>query len=698
MSPAASERRASVASLKPSAPPSRWAPWSWALALAAVVAIVLWPVLGARAIGLDDPTLIVANPLVAHPSAAAVGRVFVEVLRPTVMNAYYMPLSMASLALDAAWGGSATNLVPFHVTNLVLHLVAVVLLFLLLRRLTDSALAAALASLAYGVHPLMVEAVASAGERKTVLATALAFGALWAAVGEGRRARWAAWALYVLALLAKPSVITLPLVFVILDVWPLRRASRATLLAWWPFAATAMVAGFVASRSVAATWEFAAPPPFEPGLVALKAIGSFGFYAMRLLWPVEMSTVYAPPAPFALSNPEVLLRVGVAVACALGAWFVRRRAPAVIVGLLVFAVLLVPTFGILAFSPVINYDRYLHLPLAGLALSLAYALTSWSRASSARRGIVTAVMLLVCMAEAVGARQALVPWRDTLALWQRAVAVAPTVAPSHNGLGVTLEERGDAAGAIAAFERAIAVDPGYADAHYNLGRTRWRSGRADEALPSIERAALLAPGSGSVALLWGLCLNTLGRPREAIAPLRRALALRIEERLVAGPLGAALFASGEESEGLRWMRRAVEVSDEPLARIFLAQALGDDRKAAAEVNALLADALRRAPDSVPVLNEVAWWRATAPTEAERDTALALELSARAVERSGGREPAVLDTRAAAEAAAGRFDDAIATALRAQALAGEDRALAAGIAQRLAGYRAHRAFRRPAPAR
>lgn len=672
--------------------------WAWGLALVVVVAVVLAPVLGARAIGLDDPTLIVANPLVTTPSLTLVGRVFSEVLRPTVMNAYYMPLSMASLALDAAFGGSAANLVPFHVTNLLLHLTAVVLLFLWLRRLTGSRAAGALAALVYGVHPLMVEAVASAGERKTVLATALAFGALLASLSGTRRARFVTLGLYVLALLAKPSVITLPLVCVIVEAWRARGLTRAALVAWWPFALTALVAAFVASRSVAATWEFGAPPPFDAGVIALKAIGSVGFYVQRIVWPLDTSTVYAPPAPYTLANPAVAFAVAVAGAWATVAWLVRRRAPAVGVGLLVFGVLLAPTFGILRFSPVINYDRYLHLPLAGLALTLAYALAAVTRTAGAPRRAVGALLVLVIAGEAWATRAALGPWRDSLALWRRAVAVAPTVAPSHNGLGATLDERGDVAGAIASYERAIAVDPGYGDAHYNLGRAHLRAGRPEQALPWLERAARLSPGSAVASFEWGLCLDELGRPREAIPHFRRALDLRMSDRSVAGPLGGALVATGETSEGLRWLRRAVTVSDEPLTRLALARALLDDPTATAECAALLDDAVRRAPDSVPVLNEAAWWYATAPEARDRDTTRALALSARAVELGGGREPAVLDTRAAAAAAAGRFDEAVATGERALALATGDPALAAQIAQRLAGYRAHRPHRRAASTR
>ena len=147
-----------------------------------------------------------------HPSVESVRRFFSEVLSPSTLNAYYMPLSMTSVMLDAAAGGSAINLLPFHATSLALHAVAASMLFLLLRRLTGSSMAAALAALAWGAHPVMVEAVASAGERKTVLADALAFASAWAFVRGaqtgGRLARWGSVALFALALLAKPSVMT----------------------------------------------------------------------------------------------------------------------------------------------------------------------------------------------------------------------------------------------------------------------------------------------------------------------------------------------------------------------------------------------------------------------------------------------------------------------------------------------------------
>ncbi|MFM7231070.1 MAG: tetratricopeptide repeat protein [bacterium] len=657
-------------------------------ALVATVAAVLAPVLGARAIGLDDPLLVVANPLVRTPGWEGVARAFAEVLRPSTMDAYYMPLSLSSLALDAVWGGSASNLVPFHVTNLVLHLVATVLAFVVLRRLVGSTAAAALAALVYGVHPVMVEAVASAGERKTVLSTALAFACLVAhgraLDGGGARARVASVVLFALALLAKPAVLTLPLVLVLLGPrpWFDRAAWRGVV----PHLALAAVSGAISSASVRATWEFVAPPPLDLADLVLKALWLPAHYAALWVWPARTSTVHQPPSPFELSNPVVLAGVGATLAIAALAWVLRRRTPLAVKGLVAFALLLLPTYGILRFSPMISYERYLHLPAIGFALVIAAALAAGLRRG--QRVLAVGLALVVAAGLAVGARRALEPWRDSLALWTRAVEVAPGMAASHNGLGATLSDAGDDVGAEPRFERAVAVDPGYGDGHYNLGRARVRLGRPADALAPLERAAALLPGSEAVALQRGLAFNMLGRPVEAERELRRALELRPDYALAWAPLGVARTLQGDAEGGLEALRRAADATGEPGPRVMLAAALIAHHGPDAEAVALLERAVADSPDLVPALNELAWLRATAADPVWRDSAQALAYSQRALAAAGGSDPGVLDTRAAAEAAAGRYADAVTTARRALdgARALGDSALVVAIESRLAAYR------------
>ena len=700
-----------------SAPYANTTPRAWlptlALAAGLALAVVLahLPVLHANAIALDDPLFVVQNSLVLHPSAESVRRFFSEVLEPSSVSAYYLPLSMTSLMLDVAAGGSPTHLEPFHVTSLALHVLATLLLFLLLRRLCGCALPAALAALVFGVHPLMVEPIASVGERKTVLATALAFASMWAHVrfAQDRTRGWrvASVALFALALLAKPSVLALPLALWVLDAWPLRRFSRSALFEKWPYLVLAAASSVITMLAVQRTWEFVEPPPLDVPLVALKACWLLGFYAGKIVWPAELSTVYAPPAPFSLTNPVVLAGAALGVGITLVAWFARRRGPALLAGWGVFVLLLAPTFGILRWSAEIAYDRYVQLPALGLALMLAAALAAFWRSpghagptsgitrstprapNTAARTVLVLLVLLLALAEAIVTRATLAHWRDSLTLWQHAVRVSPGAPDSHNGLGTTYSELHQSAAAIAAYQRAIAVEPSYGDAHQNLGRELLRLGRVAEALTHLEFAVSHAPRSPAAALELGLALQAAGRLGAAELQFRRAVALRPSYLPALSPLGMTLVAEGHAEEGLAILRQAVARSpDDPRAATALAAALGQALGPSPEMVQLLHRALARDPGLAPALNELAWLRATAADPAYRDAAEALRLSERAVALDPRLDANTLDTRAAALAAAGRFGEAVATAERAVALArgGHDDTLATNLALRLASYR------------
>jgi tetratricopeptide (TPR) repeat protein len=670
------------------------------LALAVVAAHA--PVVHVHAIALDDPLFLVQNRLVLHPSVESARRFFGEVLEPSTVSAYYLPLSMTSLMLDVAAGGSPTHLEPFHVTSLALHVLATLLLFLLLRRLCGCAVPAALAALWFGVHPLMVEPIASAGERKTVLATALAFASLWGYVrfAQDRARGWrvASVALFALALLAKPSVLALPLVLLVLDVWPLRRYSRVAWLEKWPYLVLAAASAIVTVLAVQRTWEFGDPPPLDLPVLALKACWLLGFYMGKVVWPVELSTVYATPAPFTLLNPAVLAGVACGVALTCGAVFACRRAPALLAGWSVFVLLLAPTFGILRFSAVIAYDRYVQLPAFGLALVLAAGLAALWRspraAEPAARAALVLVGLLLALAESAGTRATIAHWRDSLTLWRHAVRVSPAVPDSHNGLGATYSDLHQSPAAIAEFRRAIAVEPGYVDAHQNLGRELLLLGRVEEALPELGFAATHAPRSPAAALELGLGLEAAGRLHDAELQFRRALALRPGYLPALSPLGSVLVMEGRSDEGLAILRRELARSpDDARAGTVLAVALAQVSGPSDEVVRLLNDALARDPRSAAALNELAWLRATAADPAFRDTAEALRLSERALALASRPDANALDTRAAALAAAGRYDEAVTTAERAVALAraANDSTLATSAAGRLAGYRRGRNF-------
>jgi hypothetical protein len=189
-----------------------------------------WPALSAQALTFDDQQYLIENQRVQNPSWTGAWRFLNEVLEPATVRGYYQPLAMISLMLDCTLGGSPDNLRPFHRTSLILHAANTVLVIVLLYMLFGQPWAAAMVGLLFGVHPMTVEPIAWIGDRKTLLAALFALGCLNCYVQFTRTKRWALYALslalYVLALMSKPTTTLLPVGLLVMDFWPLRRLGR----------------------------------------------------------------------------------------------------------------------------------------------------------------------------------------------------------------------------------------------------------------------------------------------------------------------------------------------------------------------------------------------------------------------------------------------------------------------------------------
>jgi tetratricopeptide (TPR) repeat protein len=674
-----------------------------ALLVAAAVTATHWPVLGARALAVDDNVFVTQNPLVTRPGWESARRFWTEVLNPSSISAYYLPLSMTSLMVDYALGGRPSDPRVFHRTNLLLHALASVLLLLLLHRLFGSLVPAVIVALAFGLHPLSVEPVASIGERKTLLAACFGFGCLSSYVEHVRRASraWlaASLALFALALLSKPSVTAMPILLLLLDGWPLGRLSWSRVVEKWPFALLSLGFTAITILSVVRTWPFGAPPPIHPARMALQVCYLLGFYLSKIAWPADLSTVYPPPDAFTLSDPFVLL--GLAAVCGLGAGslLAPRRIPAPIAGGALFVAALAPTFGILRWSWIIAYDRYVYFPAVGIALALGAGLAAaWGPREGRRpfpRPAALALALIVLAAEARGTRAVIAHWADSVTLWRHVVRVASRAPEAHNGLGAALEASLAHEEAAREFRRAVELEPGFGDAQLNLGAVLIRLGRAAEAIPHLRLASRLEPGEPRAYYQLGLAEQRLGRLEQAAAQFRRALLLRPGFVEALDRLGTVLVETGREPEGLELVRRAIELAPENAHPHFsLAMLLLRLGGREAEAASHLDRAVRAEPDWTDALNELAWLRATSPDPALRNPAEAMRLAERAARGTGRADPSVLDTQAAAQAAAGRFREAAGTARVALELARRAGrvSLAAGIRDRLALYERGIAYR------
>jgi tetratricopeptide (TPR) repeat protein len=672
--------------------------------VASLVAAAHWPVLAAQAMAMDDDAFFGSNPLVTRPGWASTARFFSEVLQPSTVRGYYLPLSMTSLMVDHALGGRPGDLGAFHRTNLALHVLSTALLVLLLHRLFGALAPAVVAGLLFGLHPLTVEPVAWVGERKTLLAACFALGSLLAYVQSTRRGGrgWTAGsvACFALALLSKPTVTPLPLLLLLLDAWPLRRLSARAVVEKWPFFALGLASVAITLVSHSRSAVILAAMPSELAHWPLHAGYLLAFYLGKLVAPADLTCVYPQPQPLALSNPAVALGVTVVVALAAGLLLLARRAPGPLVGAAFFVLAIAPTLGLVKYSWVVASDKYVYFPAVGLMLPIAAGLTILG----ARRGAGMRVWLLalplapLLLAEAHGVRATLRNWRDTPTLYRHMARLAPDAPEVMNGLAriAIAESRPDEA--LRYLSKSVAIEPGVAETRYNLGILLAARGETARALEHLRRAEALRPDDPEILGALGAALRAAGNGREAIPFLRRAVQVDpgFQQGLIA--LGQALVQEGQPEEGAPWLRRAFEgASDDAGLGYELAAALLLVPGATPEALTHLRRVVGLRPDWAPALNTLAWVLATTPDPALRDPGEARRLSARAVELTGGGRPEVLDTFAAALASAGEFAEAARVAERAARLAerGGAGALAREIRARLDLYRAGAAYVAPA---
>lgn len=664
--------------------------------VAAIVTAAHWPVLGAQAQSLDDNLFLTENSLVNQPGWASTRRFFTEVLRPSSVAGYYLPVSMTSLMLDVAMGGSATNFTAFHRTSLVLHVIVTLLIVLLLHQLFGSAIPAGIAGLLFGVHPVTVESVAWLSQRKTLLA-AFCIGCLAAYVrhrrGGGRLWWYASILLHGLALMSKPTAVTLPVLLVLMDWWPLRRKLGPSLMEKWPFSLLSLTSSAIAVVSQVGTMGITALP--EAGLlrIVLQICYLQAFYLRQIVWPGVLSAVHPPPEPVALSHPPILLSVlAVGVLGALLTLSLRRsRGP--LSAWLFFLVALAPTFGVLVWSVIIAYDNYLYLPALGVLLLVGSGLSAlWKSRALGGRGAMAAMLgavLLLTAGEIRATRATIRYWRNDDTLWRHYIDVLPYSHALRHKYGVLLSNQEKHDEAIPHLRRAIELIPGDAETHHNLGRALARAGHLEAAIPELAIADSLAPNQPEYARELAFTLRLVGRPAEAEARYRDVLRLRPRDADALGQIGALLAARGRTTEALEMARRAVALEPQNArAHFTMALVLTLTGSADAEVRDHLKQAVQYEPEWGEASNGLAWLLATSPDPAVFDPGEALRLSRLAVELSGGKHPGALDTHAAAKAAAGQFAAAVETARGAASLADSLHAdtLAKAIRKRIAIYR------------
>lgn len=659
------------------------------LALALVTLLVYLPVAFHDFIFFDDPAYVSDNPVVQNGlSWAGLKWAFAG-----WHASNWHPVTWLSHMLDCQLFG--LNPGAQHFINALLHAVNAVFLYQLWRRLTGTVWPSALVAALFAWHPLHVESVAWLAERKDLLSTLFGLLATLAYANYAREARApaarrgnyiAALLWFVLSLLSKPMLVTLPFVFLLLDFWPLKRIG----LPWTQEKAAGLVAGktpffLLAAASCLVTFlaqrgEAVMSVPGRPlGLRLENAVLTPVEYLFKIFCPVRLGVLY--PLPDGYAAGEVAVAAGLLAAAGVLIWRHRARSPWLLTGWLWFLGTLAPVIGLVQVGNQAYADRYTYWPAIGLFVAVVFAGADAVARKPVRRvpaAILTGLVLCAC---AVATERQLGFWKDTKTLFSHTLAVTGKNPVAEMMLGVGYERSGGAAEAIRCYQEALKLDPSLkvqmpggtqrrlaVQATLLAAQLAEQNGGQAKAM-ALYRAALdLDPTVVEAHNNLANLLEAAGARQESLAHYQAAVHLAPAEALAHDNLGTELLILGRFADAMQEYKEAARLQpDDPRAYFLMGKAYLQQGQTVAALAGFRA-AVERDGDDPRSLALLARILATDENATNRDGKAAVTLAEKANTQTGGVQPFILDVLSLAYAEAGRFEDAQRSANRAIELA------------------------------
>jgi tetratricopeptide (TPR) repeat protein len=527
---------------RPSLPPQspeQGIPVLWLLGICAITALVFSPMLANGFTNWDDQFYITENPLLRGPDWAGIFS------KPVVSN--YHPLTVGSLALNYQYG--ALSPYSYHLVDWLLHIVNTGLVFLLAFRLSNGQRWVGLiTAMLFGLHPMHVESVAWASERKDVLYTAFFLLSLLSYLRYIQQPDWKKYSLslvlFAMSLLSKPAAVTLPVVLLLVD-WYRGRSltDQKVWLEKLPFFALALLFGVLTlqfqSEQAIADQEYY--PIWQR--ITFACYG-FGEYIKRLFWPAPLSAVH--PFPVAgiipISYYPALLVTG---ATAAAAWYFRRNKD-ILFGIAFYAVNVALVLQLLAFGNSVISERYTYVPYIGLAFTLAMAWTNSTWPATTKNSLL-GLFFLAGVGFAVLTNQQVRVWKDSLTLWTKSIEAYPTgyVARSNRAhyLFTKLNKYDEA---VADYTIALQTEPDHANSLENRTVIYLNQQKYEAALADAGQYVRFHPDRPRAYLLRAFTLDKLGKTDKAIADYTKCIELAPQDEEPRGNRGVIYYNSKQD--------------------------------------------------------------------------------------------------------------------------------------------------------
>ncbi|HEV8497767.1 MAG TPA: tetratricopeptide repeat protein [Gemmatimonadaceae bacterium] len=542
--------------------------WLVCAGLALGIAAIYAPVATHGFVNWDDPEYVTNNPMVRR-GITLVGLWWAST---TTHAANWHPVTWLSHMVDVQIFGLQAGW--HHIVSVLLHITSSVLLFGWLRRTTGAFGRSAVVAALFAVHPTHVESVAWVAERKDTLSTVFLMVSLWTYTEYVRRpSRWRYLAVFVsvaLGLMAKPMLVTLPFVLLLVDVWPLRRFSFSQQEGgkWLPpwrlvteklpllaLSVASAVATFVAQSRGGAVARLDAYPF---GLRAVNALISYVAYIGQAFWPARLAVVYPPRAVPAVWTVAAAFATLVLITALVIRSATRR--PYALVGWLWYLGTLVPVIGLVQVGSQPMADRYTYVPLIGLFIIVVWGAHDLFAGRVAWRSVPAVGAAIAISACAVLARAQVGYWRDDLTLWTHALAVTGPNSRAHNNLANALSDRHDVADAIAHYREAVKIKPDFGEAHSNLANSLAGQGMVDEAEREYEAALRYRPTDPFAHNGLGSLLDEQGKLAEAISHYEAALRTAPDMADVHNNLAVALTKQGRLDDAISEFLQAIRAN------------------------------------------------------------------------------------------------------------------------------------------
>src|SRR5436190_17184663 len=509
------------------------------LGLAVVTFGIYAQVMGHQFITLDDDSYIKENPVVNRGvTLAGLAWAFT-----TFREGNWHPLTWIAHMIDSQLFGMIAG--GHLLVNALIHVANTLLLFWFLLATTRARWSSALVAALFALHPLHVESVAWAAERKDTLSTFFGLLSLiaytrYAEAPSIRRYAWTAITL-ALGLMAKPILVTWPFVMLLLDYWPLGRfgdpmtsehrrsaSHREAATRIWPLVREkiplfALVAASAVVTTVAQS-RGGAVRTFTDAPVALRlsnALVSYAKYVLRAFWPNDLAVFYPFPGtdfPAGQIIGAALLLIGITAFCL----FQRKVRPYLIVGWLWFLGTLVPVIGLVQIGGQTMADRYFYIPSIGLFIAIVFGLADIAEKRRVAPWVSAAIANVVVLVLATLTNAQIHRWSDSFTLFEHTLAVTPPNAAIERSLGYALQRSGRLDEAAAHFEKALQLTP---DDHMSLlymGVCRFYQGRVAEAMEYAQATIRLQPNSPKAHDLLGMSLAMQNHNEAALDEMRRA--------------------------------------------------------------------------------------------------------------------------------------------------------------------------------